>query len=137
MQKSVEDMLAEFDKVNPTPKTPYVDFLANRKRILPGGQTEEYQDIFRADGTVACYATRAGLDTKANKGWQILRYGNFDAFLDGEGDSEEVAQMRELCESHINIRNQVVAQMKAQTGIKAKLDAATEKKAETKENVAK
>lgn len=135
MSKSAEELLAEFDKVNPIPKTPYVDFLANRKRVLPSGETEEYQDIFRADGTVACYATRAGLDTKANKGWQILRYGNFDAFLDGEGDSEEVDQMRQLCESHINIRNQVVSQMKTQTGIKAKFDAAEKK--EAKENVAK
>ena len=130
-----QELLAEFDKQNPIPPYPYVDFLANRKRVITGGSVEEFQDIFRADCRVACYATKTGLETKTNKGWQILRYGNFDKFsAPGEEDPEEVVEIKKLCDVHINIRKGVEAQMNAQQkGIKAKLEAAEEK--EAKRNV--
>lgn len=131
----IEKMLKEFDeeiifdgiskkkgKRKDITNWAYVDFLANRKRIESQGEGEEYKDIFRADGRIACYRTRTGLETLINKGWQIVRYGNFEAFDAGEDgvESEDIANMANLCKAHLNIRRSVEAQM----GIKAKAEKA-------------
>lgn len=132
--KSAPELIAEFDSKpeNKTPNYPYVDFISKRRKIVDGNPSDEHSEVFRADCRVASYATKTGIEGLANKGWQIVRYGNFHLFTNTQFEQapEEVHAIEQLCNTHIGIRKTILQEQAGIEAKKATQDAAAKDAAE-------